>query len=107
LKAFILLTLLLLCLGIGLSLYQHEIAHVMINSKAGINSHVDFFAYNGMPAIATIRDTDQTKDLSNLELAHSFNESIGYNLTPLLAGIMGILIIGFMAILNKMEVKNK
>jgi len=106
-KAFFVLATLTLVLCLGLSLYQHELVHVAVNNKVGFDSRIEFMVHDNMPVLATIREGTQTKELSNLELAHSFNESISYNLTPLLTGIMGILVIGFMAILNKMEVNKQ
>jgi hypothetical protein len=100
---FTITAILILFSSLGVSIYQHELVHVTIDNKVGITSHIEYYPLNGIPALATIRDTTQTRELTNLELAHSFNESIAYNLTPLLAGIMAILILGFILIANQLK----
>jgi len=69
----------------------HEFNHVSINQRAGISSHIDYVS--GFPAVATVRDSEPTKDLTNLELAHSFNESINYNTMLFFIGIIAEMIL--------------
>jgi len=78
-----------LFLSYGFSQWGHENAHVEINSKQGIDSYIvlDFGGLRTVADVYPLRD-DVTR------LGHSFNEAVGYQLTPLLLGVMGLQVIG-------------
>jgi len=79
----------------GISVYQHELVHVQNNKTVGYESNMKLGLYQGLPAVGVQRLGEQTREMNNYELAQSFNEAIGYNLNPLLIGIMMTLFIGF------------
>ena len=82
-----------------LSIYQHEQVHVQINSKAGVESELRFALYEGyIPAVGVQRMNTPTKEISNYDALHLQNEIVNYNLLPSLIGIMGILLLGFLFI---------
>lgn len=95
-----------LLLACVIGLYGHEQVHILVNNQTGQNSTLKFGLYDGwLPAIGVEKTGAVESDLTNAELAHSFNESINYNLTPLLFGIMMVLIMGFSEVLKKLDVK--
>jgi hypothetical protein len=84
--------------------WMHETVHVLNNEKVGIKSHLEFAMYKDfMPSIVTVGESGPVREFSNLELAHSFNEAINYNLVMPLFGVMSILIVGFYYLGNKIE----
>jgi len=99
---FIGLFVMIACFGLGT--YQHELVHVQNNNVVGFDSELKIGLYNGLPAVGTQRVGEQTREMSNYELSQSFNEAIGYNLTPLLMGIIMTLFIGFIYIGEKVSV---
>jgi len=94
-KFFFIIGTLLILSVFGLSTYQHELVHVFAYQKVGVETSIQLKDYQGIPAIATIHETKPIRDLTNLELANSYNESINYNLAPLLIGIMTMIFLGF------------
>jgi len=98
-KSFFVFGVLLMLLCFGLGVYQHEMVHVINNSKAGMQS---YFVVNAL-GVATVNDQNFQRDLTNLELAQSFNESVSYNLWAPLFGIMAMVFLGFIFIGTKKE----
>jgi len=85
----VVLAVVILFLGYGFSQWGHENAHVEINAKQGIDSRIvlDFGGLRTVADVYPLRD-DVTR------LGHSVNEAVGYQLTPLLLGVMGLQVIG-------------
>lgn len=102
-KKFIYFGILIIFTCVSLSIYQHELNHIFINEKVGIDSKLIFGFKDYIPAVGVQRLGEAQNKLSNLELAHSFNESINYNLTPLLIGIMLIIFLGFIHIVENIK----
>lgn len=69
--------------------YIHELTHVEINNKFGVESHISFCGLNP----CTIRDTNffSDSDKQTAILAHCVNEIVGYTFLPLLIVIITIL----------------
>jgi len=87
---------------LGLSVYQHELVHSMVNEKAGVESELKFALYDGwLPAVGVQRLNVPTKEISNYDSLHLQNEIINYNLLPSLIGIMSIMLLGFVYIGEK------
>lgn len=87
---------------LGLSVFQHELVHTIINSKAGVESELRFGLYDGwLPAVGVQRLNTPTKEISNYNSLHLQNEIINYNLLPSLIGIMAMLLFGFLYIGEK------
>ena len=81
---------------LGLTIFQHELVHTMINNRAGVESEIKFALYDGwIPAVGVQRLNAPTKEISNYDALHLQNEIINYNLLPGLFGIMAILLLGF------------
>jgi hypothetical protein len=77
--------------SVSLSLIQHEMAHASFHKNAG--QQVE---YGISLTSAYVQPMEQpTKDLTNLELADAYNESIAYNLSPLLGGILCLQFLAF------------
>jgi hypothetical protein len=74
------------------SIYYHELNHRLLYAKIGATTILD---EKGLRAISPAN----YKDLTNFDLANSFNESIEYNLMPLLLGIMGLLFLILLALI--------
>ena len=91
------------CFGLGT--YQHELVHVQNNEAVGCESNIYFGIYKGLPAIGVQRIGEFKEDMTNYELAQSFNEAIGYNLNPLLIGLMLTMFLGFFYIGEKVNKK--
>ena len=83
------------------SVYMHEQAHVQIYKTYGIDSRVEYFKYLPEAKFKTEVDIDDYNKLclDNCKLAHNQNDILFYNLQAL----MGILGIGILAILLRME----
>lgn len=95
----------ILALGLGI-VFLHEQVHVFINNGTGQDSRIVFGVYDGfIPFVGVEKTGAVERDLTNAEIAHSFNESINYNLTPLLFGLMLLTVMGFSEVLKKMDVK--
>ena len=61
--------------------YAHETAHKVINSYFSIDSHIQFFP----PRTIADGNVSIDKDTKNtLQLAHSINEAVGYQMETLL-----------------------
>ena len=81
---------------LGLTIFQHELVHTMINNRAGVESEIKFALYDGwIPAVGVQRLNAPTKEISNYDALHLQNEIVNYNLLPSLFGIMAILLLGF------------
>jgi len=96
-KIFIFAFIFILLGGLSISLYQHELAHVFFNDKYGLESEYFF----DLPWAIGVKTLGPQTD--NLKLMHSFNESISYNLVPLLSGIIGVLGMGFWYLGGKID----
>lgn len=96
---FILLMTTILLLGVFGFTYYHELAHQKINAYFGAKSHIEMALDGGH----TIYDSNFPSH-ENMELAqsaHSFNESLGYQLMPL------TVIIFFSIMLTALYIKSK
>ena len=82
-----------------IGMYFHEQIHVMIFNQYEINSHVYYFKY--FPDVATVPDKNCPND--SCILAHSINEAVNYNTTP----IFMILAVGLMIIIGLLERREK
>lgn len=82
-----------------IGVYLHEQVHVQIFSSYDINSNVYYFKY--FPDVATVSDKDCPD--SNCILAHSINEAVNYNTTP----IFMILAVGLMIIIAELEFRRE
>lgn len=95
----------ILALGLG-TVFLHEQVHVFVNEGTGQDSRLVFGVYDGfIPFVGVEKTGAVERDLTNAEIAHSFNESINYNLTPLLFGLMLLTVMGFSEVLKRMDVK--
>jgi len=88
-KKFFVIGALIIILFVTLSLWQHEQAHIAINKNAGVNSRIEIRGFS----LVTIAENAPKTDLSNYKLAHSINEAIGYQLVPLFAGLMLLILL--------------
>ena len=89
----------------GLSVYQHESAHVQIFKYAGVTSHVEYNLTGGL----TIPDTNYPTYEAYLMSAnaHGINEAVGYQTVPLALMICGVIIMCSIYLGQKLEVKTK
>ena len=83
----------LLVFSIG-GIYMHELAHQQFFRQAGISSHLKISGTK----VLTVPENTATKELSNLDLAHAFNEAVAYNVTPIGLMLGLIMITGFIYI---------
>lgn len=96
----------ILIIVLGLSVFQHELVHTQINSKAGVESELRFGLYDGwLPAVGVQRLNTPTKEISNYDSLHLQNEIVNYNLLPSLIGIMAIMLLGFVYVGEKIGEK--
>jgi len=96
-KLFFVLGIVTIFLMMGVSLYQHELAHQFFNDKFGLKSEW-FFAWDKI-GIKTYGEQPEA-----LKIMHGMNEAVSYNLAPLLSGIMLILFLGFWYLGEKIDV---
>ena len=95
---------LILFLGLGVALYQHETTHVQINKYAGVDSHIEF----NFTGAVTVPDEDfASKELySQAYISHGINEAIGYQIIPLIVMVCATLCLCTIYLGNLLEVKN-
>jgi hypothetical protein len=85
-------------------IWQHEMVHVMINEKAGVESEFRFALKDGfVPAVGIARLNAPTKEISEYDQLHIQNEIINYNLFTPLIGLMIIMVLGFAHIGEKVS----
>lgn len=85
----------------------HEQAHVAINKNFGAGSEV-VHSWANIP-VATVSDQQyfSSEDRQLAALAHSFNESVSYNLFPLFLGLVIVNIFGFFYVGLKVSEKRE
>ena len=95
-RFFIFFSLVIMLLMMGVSLYQHELAHETFNTKFGIESEW-IYEWDRI-GIRSYGEQPET-----LKLMHGINEAVSYNLAPLVSGIMLIIFCGFLYIGMKID----
>lgn len=95
---------LILVIGLSVSLYQHEAAHVQINKYAGVDSHTEW----SFTRAFTVADSEfKSKELySQAYTSHGVNEAVGYQIIPLFAMVCATLCLCTVYLGNKLEVRN-
>ena len=83
----------LVMIGISMtgSVFMHEMVHVDNAHRAGCSAEVRLDILGGK-AMTIANCTGYTGDLSNLDLADSFNEAVAYNTQQYFVGVMGLCI---------------
>jgi len=85
--------------------YMHEVAHKQIFTYFDVESHIDMWeVYEGLPAMLTIPEEPCPNDTCHL--AHSINESIGYQLQCLFL-LLGLGLFFIISIMEKQWAKKK
>jgi len=93
---FLLAGVIIIAVSVFGSIYYHELNHRLLYAKIGATTILD---EKGLRAISPAN----YKDLTNFDLANSFNESIEYNLMPLLLGIMGLLFLNLLITIKRSD----
>ena len=84
------------------TLWMHEMVHVQINRFDKIDSYFTFVPER--IAFTTIAEQPIPKESYSM---HAMNEAITYTVLPLALGIMGILVIGFVYLGEKIGKKEE
>ena len=94
---------LILFFGAGLSVYQHELAHKEINRFYGTESHIEV-SLGGMKTV-TDESYPNNEARSYAYVGHSFNEAVGYQITPLFVSLFGLILVSVLYLGEKIEAR--
>lgn len=105
-SGFFIIGLVLLIALFGITTFSHEQVHVLANERVGLDSKPVVTLYEGwLPAVGIEYSGLIERDLTNYDLIQLQNEVVNYNVTPVLFGIMMVLIMGFSEVLKRRDVK--